>query len=644
MEYSQQVNNLKSKGQAIVELLVALGISVVILPALLTSLVTSREGRTQQRLRLEATALLKEGEEAVRVVREKGWTNISANGTYHPFIEANSWSLSPGPQTINDFTRTIVIENVSRNATGTIVDSGGTIDPSTKKVTVSVSWGNLFPSSTASVMYISRYLDNLTYTETTDEQFNAGIKTGVTVTSSVDGEVVLSGGGYSDWCEAVLIGSTLDLPKNGVANALTAIEGRAFAGTGENASGVSFANVSISNANPPVASIDGTKDGYKTNDIFGESGYAYIATDTNSKEIAIIDISSPPYTEIGYFDSPGATDANAVFVSGQTGYMTAGNKLYNFDLTSKSGSRTPIDPDGLTLSGTGTHLSIVGNYAYISIDGGSVELQIIDISTPSNLTSVASADVDAQGAKDVYANGSGTRVYLATGVSSTQREVFILDSTNKTGNLPTVSSYDTLGMDPKAITAATASRVIVGGSGGEEYQVINTVNETAPVRCGGLNIDTGVNGIATVLESDNDAYAYIITGDASAEFKIIEGGPGGQYATTGIFESQIFDAGISSAFNAFFTNYSLPLYTDIRYQISVSDPADGNCSTASYNYIGPDLTSNTFFEETSGQIPLNDDNSGYENPGRCFRYKVFLDSDDISSGPSFNDITINYSP
>lgn len=632
---------MRNKGQALIELLVALGISVVILPALLTSLVSSREGRTQAALRLEATALTKEAEEAIRIVREKGWSEISTNGTFHTVIESSTWSLAGNLETLGDFTRQVVVESVYRNSQGTITTSEGTLDPSTKKITVTVSWGNLFPSSIESAMYLTRH-NNLVYTETTDTQFDAGTKTSVTVTNTAGGEVILSGGGFSDWCDANLIGNTLDLPKNGVANALTAIEGRAFVGTGENASGVSFANVSITNANPPSASVDGTLDGYKTNAIFGETNYAYIATDTNAEEIAIISISSTPYTKVGYFNSPGSTDASSVFVSGNTGYMTAGNKLYNFDLSSKTGSRPAFDADGVTLAGTGTAVQVVGSYAYVSVDS-SPELQIVDTSNSSNLTIVAEGNVDAQGGKDLSINGTGTRVYLATGTSSTQRELFILDSTNKSGTLPLISSYDTSGMDPKAIALATASRVLIGGTGSEEYQVVNTSTESSPTRCGGINVDAGVNGIAATLESDNDAYAYIITGDASAEFKIIEGGPGGQFANTGIFESQVFDAGALSAFNAFFAGYQSPVNTAVRFQIAVSDPADGNCQTSPYNFVGPDLTSNTFFDD-SASIPLDDDGVGFENPGRCLKYKVFLDSDDISTGPSFNDITINYSP
>ena len=65
------------------------------------------------------------------------------------------------------------------------------------------------------------------------------------------------------------------------------------------------------------------------------------------------------------------------------------------------------------------------------------------------------------------------------------------------------------------------------GTKGEEYQLVDIANEATPSRCGGLNIDTGVKGVSSVLEADGDSYSYIITGDSAAELKVIEGGPGG---------------------------------------------------------------------------------------------------------------------
>ena len=64
------------KGQSLVEIILAMGLAAILLPALLIGLATTREGRAQQRQRLEASAFLKEAEEAVRSVREKGWDNI----------------------------------------------------------------------------------------------------------------------------------------------------------------------------------------------------------------------------------------------------------------------------------------------------------------------------------------------------------------------------------------------------------------------------------------------------------------------------------------------------------------------------------------------------------------------------------------
>src|SRR3990167_10443631 len=94
-------------GQSLVEILIAIGLTGILLPALLTGLVASREGKAQEGQRLQATAFIRESEEAVRSVREKGWTNISANGTFHPVISGSEWTLLPNPETINDYTRQV---------------------------------------------------------------------------------------------------------------------------------------------------------------------------------------------------------------------------------------------------------------------------------------------------------------------------------------------------------------------------------------------------------------------------------------------------------------------------------------------------------------------------------------------------------
>jgi hypothetical protein len=150
--------------------------------------------------------------------------------------------------------------------------------------------------------------------------------------------------------------------------------------------------VNITDADPPVAGIPnpGTFDpggNMKTNGIFGEPNYAYLATDNNAKEIEIIDLQTNPFSEAGWFDAPGNGDGNSIWVNGNIGYMTSGNKFYTFDLTSKTGNRgVPLGT--VTLSGTGVRIRVSGAYAYIAEDDISRQMEIIDVSDPGNLSRV----------------------------------------------------------------------------------------------------------------------------------------------------------------------------------------------------------------------------------------------------------------
>lgn len=650
---NRRVDFFCQSGQSLVELLVAFSITALLLPALFLGFTSSREGKVQRQERFLATVRVREAKEALRVIRDRGWPYISVNGTYHPVLAGTTWTLAPGAEDIDGQTRSIVISDSYRDPSGALVDTPGTVDPSIKKITVSVSWSALFPSSIVTTFYLARF-SNLSWIQTTQEEFDAGVKTGVVTTNVQGGEVTLGAGGSQDWCSPTLSILATDLPKQGVANAISVIEGKAFAGTGDNASGVSYATVTVSNDDSPQATVSGTFDGYKTNDIFGETNYAYLATDTNAKEIEIVDLASynpatGKYAEAGYFDAPGNGDGASVYVSGNIGFMTTGNIFHSFDLSSKSGSRPVIDSNGVTLAGSGKSIMVVGDYAYVAIDSSSTQLQIIDIRVPSNLTVVGSASVPGGDGVDVFVNASGTRAYMATESSLSQREMFIVDITTKTGAHGALGSYEANGMNPKGVTVVPGNKAILVGSGGTyQYQVIDIANEGSPVLCtsggrsGGLAIASGVRGIASVVEADGDAYSFIITGDANAEFKIIEGGPGGQYATNGVFESDIFEALQAASFNRFTVNHTKPANTNIEYQVAGSDQAGGSCTGASFSYVGPDGTANTRFS-TGSAIPLSS-GPGYKNPAQCFRYKVFLTSSDTVSSPVFNDILVNYSP
>lgn len=94
--------------------------------------------------------LLEEGVEAMRIIRDRGWTSniepLAVNTAYYP-VFSNNWKLvttDPGP--IGGlFTRTVTIEDVyRRNSDDDIVDVSSpdpkTVDPNIKKITVTTHW------------------------------------------------------------------------------------------------------------------------------------------------------------------------------------------------------------------------------------------------------------------------------------------------------------------------------------------------------------------------------------------------------------------------------------------------------------------------------------------------------------------------
>ena len=664
--------SMKAKyGQSIIELLLAMSMALIIIPALFGVFFASRQGKAQHLQRTQAVPLAAELDDVVSNVREQGWDRLSEyiiGAPYHPVIVNGVWVLAKGTEVISGFTRSIIFERIYRDSEGAIVVTGGIEDVSSLKVEIDVSWLTPFPSSVHYSRYLTRHT-NILLKDTTDTDFNAGVKTNTAVRTVGDGEVVLGAtGGVGDWCQPTLAITALDLPKSGVANAISAIQGTLAAGTGENASGVSYANVLISDPATPInpeAIVSGTFDGYKTNDVFTEQDYAYIATDANAKEIVIIDLTNKDannkYAEAGYFNAPSNGNGNTVAIQGNVGYMVTGTTLYSFDLTSKSGSRPILDVNGVSLPGVGHRMSIVGTRLFIATESTTAQLTIVDISNPINLIVV----------KQVSLLVLVHQVYMSMHLA----HAHTLQHMNRLHNMNFYSKcsgvfrrvwkrlwnvrYQWYGS--KGVVVVSGPRAILVGLGGEEYQVIDITNENAaPLsRCGGFQMNSGINGVSTVFTTAHRAYSYIITQDASTELKIIEGGPGGSgndFVLSGTFESRIFDTQTIAtgsavvAFNRIQAVITKPSsITDISVQIAVADAVNNSCTTANYAYIGPDGTSSTWYTSVDNQtivgaLPFSNDSVGFENPARCFRYLVNLSTTDSTLTPQLLDMIISISP
>ena len=137
-------SNKISGGFMIIEIIVVISIIVVSILAAMSVAQKSVYVSHQSLHISEASFLLEEGAEAVRIIRDNSWGNISGltNGaSYYPTFSSGSWSLSSTSSNVGIFTRSVSVTNVSRDtSTGDIVSSGGVNDIGTKLVTVTVSW------------------------------------------------------------------------------------------------------------------------------------------------------------------------------------------------------------------------------------------------------------------------------------------------------------------------------------------------------------------------------------------------------------------------------------------------------------------------------------------------------------------------
>ncbi len=112
----------------------------------------------------QGSFLLEEGGEAVKSIRDSGWSSfssLSTSTTYYLVFSTNTkaWSATTtNPGTVlGSFSRSFVVASVLRDASSDIVSSGGTVDTGTRKATVTVSWplGNGATVTKTLVMYLS---------------------------------------------------------------------------------------------------------------------------------------------------------------------------------------------------------------------------------------------------------------------------------------------------------------------------------------------------------------------------------------------------------------------------------------------------------------------------------------------------------
>lgn len=151
------------RGQALFEILIALGIgTVLIVGALGFSASTVRNGGIAQKMQ-GGGMIAKELLDNARVTAESDWHKVLALSTstkYYVTTTSVPYAFTAGTETIMNastaYTRYFMVSDVQR-LNGAIVTSGGTYDPSTKLFSVYYSWPQ---NATYTIsLYVARSFD-----------------------------------------------------------------------------------------------------------------------------------------------------------------------------------------------------------------------------------------------------------------------------------------------------------------------------------------------------------------------------------------------------------------------------------------------------------------------------------------------------
>lgn len=463
------------KGLGIIELITAMGIFVIFATTAITTLLhTYNVGRLGNEQTL-AEIYAQEGIEAVRSIKNRAWTNITA-GTYGLSTSGGQWSFSGTSNTSGKFTRQIVVTQGQRNGSNDIVDSGGTTDLNLFKATSTVTW-NFSPSRSESVSYAT-YLTSFRRLWAFPRQISslnlAGANNGWKVATSGNYAYVIRNSGVTNFY--VIDISTPSAPAE--------VGSLALSGT--------LSNIAVSGS------------------------YVYVTSNDNAAELQIVNVSTPSSpSPTGSFNAAGNADAEGAYVVGTVAYIVRNSSASDeFLIINASTPSSPTLTGSLDLGTKGYEVYVSGSYAYVAQADNAAELGVVDISTPS--TPILASTLNLAGNSDAVTIDGVTNAVLLGRVGGDFVTVSVSTPTS-----PSLSGTLSLGTNINDISVHTngTKAFLANDDNAHEFQVVNIATLSSPSLFGTYNISGNTNAEGVAYNSSKDMVA-VVDGSNTEEFLV----------------------------------------------------------------------------------------------------------------------------
>jgi len=158
-----KVNTKTNRGFGLIEIIVGVAIISTTLFALVGASNSFLRLSRNTLMEIQATFLVQEGVDAIRVLRDKGWTDniatLTTDQDYELRFDGVSWFATTEDQTIDGtFSRVFVMSDVYRDGNDDIAPAG-TLDPGTKKFELEVSWTSVTGNTVTTS--VTTYFTNL---------------------------------------------------------------------------------------------------------------------------------------------------------------------------------------------------------------------------------------------------------------------------------------------------------------------------------------------------------------------------------------------------------------------------------------------------------------------------------------------------
>jgi type II secretory pathway pseudopilin PulG len=610
------------KGQTIVEVLIAAGLIALMFPVLAQGFTLSRGSSINREARHEALLLMQESLDALRTIRETGWSNIVTNGTYHPVLSSNNWSLAAGSELIGNYTRQLVIDDTERDSNGNIVPIGGTVDPSTKKVTHLISWENPVSGTIEYITYLTRYLQNAILQHTSTADFTGGTFDNTETAAIGDGAVRLTSpplsNTFTDYYNTP--GDyTYDPVKIEVNGGYAQLKLLSTAPVYQYSSNPDFDTI----YNPWVFYEDGLANptGSHLLTVGNPNGYVRIDYPTAKRKDGY-----------GYWQQPITINSNS----------SAGNIQFDWKVVSYSG--TPINfiiyvwLDNASNGTPATPIWNSGERRSVTSWSSTVTVDITSyISTPATKYVKVGAYVKYP-TSNTGPYQIGFDNVLATW-SNPPETLYVTDSPDIYPN----NSFTALRVD--SWDSFSTTEVPNGGSIGYQlsdddgttwYYYVGPPTKAWTVTTTGTNTAMEVNTNIPTFPTTNDKIlvrAFLVSdGNQFVRLDTVTIDYTGVYeANTGTYTSDTLDAGQNVSFN--FIEYNDYNTANTTTQIQIA----ANSDDSTWVYVGPDGTSGTYYTTGAGIVPQDLISDRY------FRYKIYFDSQNEDQ-PYVENILVNFSP